>query len=128
MRNVDPSLCDNAVFAHEPEEYAHETARAEAALVITAASKITKTKSAFQIFQPPCFSGRYAISSFKGFIPKFYYSGDRGGTVPVASAGYGLLALRRYCTGGQILNKVQPAPGQVDNVTQLFENLLRGWY
>ena|ERR1700730_4476480 len=128
MRKVDPCPCARAVLAHDPEEYAQATAFAGAALVIAAASKITKTKTAFQIFQPPCFSGRYAISSFKGFIPKFYYSGDRGGTVPVASAGYGLLALRRYCTGGQILNKVQPAPGQVDNVTQLFENLLRGWY
>jgi hypothetical protein len=41
----------------------------------------------------------------------------------VASAGYVLLALRRYCTGGQILNKVQPAPGQVHKGGQLLEKL-----
>src|ERR1700730_17297901 len=81
MRKVDPCPCARAVLAHDPEEYAQATAFAGAALVITAASKITNTKTAFQIFQPPCFSGRYAISSFKGFIPKFYCSGDRGGTV-----------------------------------------------
>jgi hypothetical protein len=51
MRNVDPCPCDNAVLAHEPEEYSQVTARAEAALVIVAASKVTKIKSVFQIFQ-----------------------------------------------------------------------------
>jgi hypothetical protein len=51
MRNVDPCPCANAVLAHEPDEYAQLTARADAALSITAANKITKIKSAFQIFQ-----------------------------------------------------------------------------
>src|ERR1700686_1993604 len=64
---------------------------------------------------------RYQRSKFlsKGFITR-----EIGETpFPAASAGYGLPALRRYCTGGQILNKVQPAPGQVIEVAQLFEEL-----
>jgi hypothetical protein len=42
---------------------------------------------------------------------------------PVACAGYGLLPLRRYCTGVQILNKVQPAPGQVNILDNYSKNL-----
>src|ERR1700688_580557 len=124
MRNVDPCPCDKAVLAHEPEEYSQLTACAEAALVITAASKTTKIKSAFRIFQLPLFPGPYSMSTFKVFIPGFYYSGDRGRTpFPAACAGYGLLPLRRYCTGVQILNKVQPAPGQVDILDNYSKNL-----
>lgn len=51
MRNADPCPCDRPVLAHEPEEYSHVTACAEVALVTAAASKITKIKSAFKIFQ-----------------------------------------------------------------------------
>lgn len=54
------------------------------------------------------------MSTFKGFIQSFIAREIADAPFPVATAGYGLLALRRYCTGGQILNKVQPAPGQVD--------------
>jgi hypothetical protein len=57
MRNVDPCPCDNALLAHEPEEYWHVIAAAEVALVSIAASKITKTESAFQIFQQPSIPG-----------------------------------------------------------------------
>ena len=42
---------------------------------------------------------------------------------PAACAGYGLLPHRRYCTGVQILNKVQPAPGQVDILDNYSKNL-----
>jgi hypothetical protein len=63
------------------------------------------------------------MSTIKGFIPEFYYSGKIGDApFPAATAGYGLLALRRYCTGGQILNKVQPAPGQVDTSWLIANN------
>jgi hypothetical protein len=41
------------VLAHEPEEYTQLAPRAEAALLIAAASKTTKIKSFFQIFQSP---------------------------------------------------------------------------
>jgi hypothetical protein len=62
-------------LAHEPEEYAHVTASTEAALLINAASKIKKIKSAFQILQSLRVPGPYAISTFKGFIQGFYLLG-----------------------------------------------------
>ena len=53
------------------------------------------------------------MSTFKVLSKSFITREIGDAPFPVATAGYGLLALRRYCTGGQILNKVQPAPGQV---------------
>src|SRR3984957_7425068 len=81
MRKVDACPCDKAALAHEPEEYTQLEACAEAALLIAAASNTTKIKSVFQIFQSPLFSGPYCMSTFKVFIPRFYYSGNRGGAV-----------------------------------------------
>jgi len=63
------------------------------------------------------------MSTFKGFIQSFIAREIADAPFPVATAGYGLLALRRYCTGGQILNKVQPAPGQVLRSGQLLDEL-----
>jgi hypothetical protein len=39
---------------------------------------MTKIKSAFRIFESPRYSGPYCMSTFKVFIPGFYYSGNRG--------------------------------------------------
>jgi hypothetical protein len=102
-------------LAHEPEEYSQLAAVAKGAFVTTAISKLAKIKRVFQSFEQSFIPGLYAISTFKGSIQKFYYSGDRGGPFPVATSGYGLPALWGYCTCGQILNKGQPAPGQVIN-------------
>src|SRR6202166_5001686 len=66
------------------------------------------------------------MSTFKGLSQSFITREIGDAPFPVACAGYGLLALRRYCTGVQILNKVQPAPGQViTNWTNYSKNLKR---
>jgi hypothetical protein len=81
IRNVDPCACDKAAFAHEPEEYSQLAAVVERTFVSAAISKIAKTKSTFQIFKQSFVPG-LSISTFKGSIQKFYYSGDRGGRFP----------------------------------------------
>src|SRR6202162_2761963 len=81
MRKVEPCPCAKAASAQEPEEYTQLAACAEAALVIAAASKITKIKSAFKIFQSPLFSGPYSMSTFKVLSQGFITREIGGGTV-----------------------------------------------